>query len=98
MVADPDGDPGGPGPRERHVARDVVDGLSDREIAPRLFLSLPWWGEPGSVGSAGERSSHRVDVVQDPIDGYGCVPQFGLRLGLGQQDQPINAQFLVLVD
>jgi hypothetical protein len=55
--------------------------------------------EPGSVDSAGEeRSGHCVDVVQDPIDGYGCVPPPALRLGLRQQDQPINAQFLILVD
>ena len=51
------------------------------------------------VGSVDEQCcGYRVDVVQDPIDGYGCVSPSGLGLGFGQQLQPVNTQFLAPVD
>ncbi|HEY3089223.1 MAG TPA: LuxR C-terminal-related transcriptional regulator [Jatrophihabitantaceae bacterium] len=43
-------------PRERDVARHVVDGLSDREIAERLFLS------PYTVSQYVKRIYRKLDV------------------------------------
>src|SRR5262245_39043511 len=43
-------------PRERDVARYVVDGLSDREIAQRLFLS------PFTVSQYVKRICRKLDV------------------------------------
>jgi DNA-binding CsgD family transcriptional regulator len=43
-------------PRERDVARYVVDGLSDREIAERLYLS------PYTVSQYVKRIYRKLDV------------------------------------